>query len=106
MHAVRTPLGYSVDPPLSDPVEGFLATGVPREEMRPKERKAEGALGTLAVPVRRLSVSLSRPLISLRGPVRGALRWKGVYKGGLNCFTTIVCTDLFDKTLAQSRGGG
>lgn len=35
----------------------------------------------------------------------GALRWKGVYKLDLNCFTTIVCTDLFDKTRAQLRGG-
>jgi len=45
MDAVRTRLGYSVDPPLSDPVEEFLATGVPREEMRPREKGGRGRLG-------------------------------------------------------------
>lgn len=82
----------------------FFAAGVPREEMRAaaegyEEGEGGEALETPAVPgERRLSVSISRPLISLWGSSTRALWWKGVYKLGLNCFTTIVCTDLFDKT--------
>lgn len=59
----------SVDPPLSDPVKKVSRCGGPVKRRCGRRMNGEEALETLAVPrERRLSVSLSRPLISLWGP--------------------------------------
>lgn len=88
--------------PTSLPVEkkSLRCGGPADEEMRDRRTKGEEALRS-AGDARAATIGFPiAPAHLPSGPAIYAEPYGGeaVYKLGLNCFTTIVCTDLFDKT--------